>query len=148
MAEHRWVVLDTDVWSVLFTRRPPQPHIDASRWRDLLRGLEVVIATQTRAEVLVGVEQGGLGPERRTAILRQLDRVPTVPVTEDVVESYARLTAECRRRGHGLHDKRHTGDRWVASTAIAIGAPLLANDRIFRGAPSLDLLDDQEDPQA
>jgi predicted nucleic acid-binding protein len=96
-----------------------------------------VIATQTRAEVLVGVEQGGLGPERRAAILRQLDRVPTVPVSEDVVQSYARLTAECRRQGPGLHDKRHTGDRWVASTAIAIGAPLLANDRIYQGGTVL-----------
>jgi predicted nucleic acid-binding protein len=145
LAEHRWVVLDTDVWSVLFTRRDSRTHPGAARWRDLLRGWAVAIATQTRAEFLVGVEQGGLGPDRRAAILHQLDRTPTVPVSEDVVQSYARLTAECRRQGHGLHDKRHTGDRWVASTAIAIGAPLLANDRIYQGAPSLVLLDAQEE---
>jgi hypothetical protein len=53
----------------------------------------------------------------------------------------ARFYAECRRIGHSLHDKHHTGDRWVAACAIAKDVDLLAGDDIYRDAPGLRLLD-------
>jgi hypothetical protein len=81
-----------------------------------------------------------LGPERETSIRGQLDRTPTVPVDEAVVVAYAALTADCRAAGHALWDKVHTGDRWIAATAIAIGAPLLAGDAIYDGAPKLRIV--------
>lgn len=132
-----YVVLDTDIWSELFAARG---RGDEDRWRPALVGKTLVIATQTRAEVLAGLAEGRLGERRSTQILHQLDQTPTVPVTEDVVSAYARLTAECKTTGHGLHAKVHTGDRWVAATAIAIGAVLAARDRIYRAAPRVRLL--------
>lgn len=132
-------MLDTDIWSWLYGRKP-RAHPQAAQWREALVGRSVVIATQTRAEVLTGLALGDLGTARATAIEQQLDRTRTVPVTEDVIRAFAEFTAACRRRATGLHDKKHTGDRWVAATAIAIGAPLLAIDGIYRNAPGLRLL--------
>ena len=59
----------------------------------------------------------------------------------DVVEAYVQLTVDLKTSGHALQQKQHTGDRWVAATAIAIGAPLFSADGIYRGAPGLVLLD-------
>jgi len=142
--EQPWVVLDTDVWSFLFARR--QTHTKVEHWRSTLLGRSVVIATQTRAEVLAGLAQRPLGQKRAAAITEQLDRTRTVPVTEAVVLAYAELAGACQRAGHALHDRVHCGDRWVAATAIAIGAPLLAGDGIYRNTPRLVLFDDPEDP--
>lgn len=132
------VVLDTDVWSILYANRRGDERADP--WRELLKGLTVVIASQSRAEVLAGMLSAGFGDKRRSILLAQLDATPTVPVDESVVWKYAELTANCKAAGHALHDKLHTGDRWVAATAIAIDAPLLAGDGIYRAAPLLHLL--------
>lgn len=139
MAGEPWVVLDTDVWSNLFARKARSDPL-VLQWRAALEGKSVVIATQTRAEVLFGLAYKNLGPQRAGAIRRQLDTTPTVPVTEEVIQAYAELTANCMRAATGLHHKVHTGDRWVAATAIAIGAPLLAHDRIYQDAPGVQLL--------
>lgn len=130
-------LLDTDVWSHLFGLGS-RPHPQIPRWRGLLVGRTVVIATQTRAEVLTGIRR--LGEARRSAILAELDKTPTVPVDEEVIQRYARLTADARERGDALWDKVHTGDRWVAATALAINAPLLAIDQIYNSDPDLVLL--------
>jgi len=74
------------------------------------------------------------------ALRAQLDATATVPVTREVVEAYADLTANLRHSGHALHQKDHTGDRWIAATALAIGAALLSGDGIYQGAPGLVLL--------
>jgi predicted nucleic acid-binding protein len=74
-----------------------------------------------------------------------LDRTPTIRADNDVIDAHATLYAECRRTGHALYDKRHTGDRWVAACAIGKGVPLLAGDGIYRNAPGLTLLDEVAD---
>ncbi|BBX73957.1 hypothetical protein MSHI_18630 [Mycobacterium shinjukuense] len=102
----------------------------------------MVIATQTRAEVLTGVRR--LGEGRRDQILAQLDGTPTIPVDENVIQRYAKLTADAKARGDALWHKIHTGDRWVAATALAINAPLLAMDAIYNSDPDLVLLDTAE----
>ncbi|MEK8069657.1 PIN domain-containing protein [Rhodococcoides navarretei] len=56
------------------------------------------------------------------------------------MDAYASLTAACRRVGHALHDKIHTGDRWIAACAISKEVPLLSLDGIYAGAPDLALL--------
>lgn len=136
-------VVDTDVWSHLFgRRRRSAPGLTV--WREALIGRRVVIATQTRAEVLVGLRSGGLGPARSDAIAAALARTPVVPVTPEVVESFVTLSVEAKAAGHAIAAKIHTADRWVAATAIAIGAPLLSADCIYRKAPRLRLLDVEE----
>lgn len=69
-----------------------------------------------------------------------LDQTPTIRSDNQVVDAHADLTSACRRLGHALHAKHHTADRWVAASAIAKGAALLAGDGIYQNAPGLDLL--------
>ncbi len=136
-------VVDTDIWSHLFgRRRRPAPLLTA--WREGLIGRRVVIATQTRAEVLVGLRIGGLGSARSDVIAAALAATPVVPVTPDVVESFVTLSVEAKAAGHAIAAKIHTAGRWAAATAIAIGAPLLSADRVYRNAPRLRLLDVEE----
>ncbi len=62
-----------------------------------------------------------------------------MPSDDEVIEAYAELTAVCRQTGHALQHKINTGDRWVASCAIAKDLPLLAGDAIYLNAPNLSL---------
>jgi predicted nucleic acid-binding protein len=105
----------------------------------MLTGRTLVIATQTRAEVLHGFYSVTWPDARMNQARARLDDTNTVPVTEDLVQTYARLHAACRAQGHGLHDKIHRGDLWIAATAISVGGVLLTLDKVFRGAPGLTL---------
>ena len=61
--------------------------------------------------------------------------MPPASSEHEVIDAYATLTAECRAAGHALHEKVHTGDRWIAACAVAKDFELLAGDRIYSGAP-------------
>lgn len=112
------------------------PGGESSCWGDRSQSRHM-----TRAEVLTGAAIAQWGRSRTAALRAQLDRTATVPVTSDVVEAYVQLTADLKANGHALQQKQHTGDRWVAATAIAVDAPLFSADGIYRGAPGLVLLD-------
>ncbi|MGL4745783.1 MAG: PIN domain-containing protein [Dermatophilaceae bacterium] len=134
------VVIDTDVWSHLFGLKN-QPHPNTGRWRTMLAGKSVVIAAQTRAEVLTWCLIRDFGARRLTTIRSQLDSAATIPVDEAIIQRFAQLTADARRRGDALGAKHHVADRWIAVTALAIGAALLSGDGIFASDPDLALLD-------
>ena len=138
------VVLDTDVWSDLYAVKR-RSHPELARWLRLLTGRIVVIAAQTRAEILVWLLVRDLGEIRHSKILNQLDSTPTVPIDEVIIQQYAQFTASARSRGNALAAKEHTADRWVAATALAIGAPLLVLDHIYRSNPDLVLLDSERE---
>ena len=138
----RAVLLDTDVWSGLYSGSLRHHDVRAGKWEALIKGRSVAIAIQTRAEVLFGLALRNVGQARRDSVIGQLDATTTVPINEDIVVAYAELAAACTRMGRGLHQKQHTGDRWIAATAIALGIPLLAGDGIYKGAPGLQLLSD------
>lgn len=132
------VLIDTDVWSHVYLPARSSGEV-AETLRRQLTGVHVVIATQTRAEVLAGLAASDWGDRRRQAVREQLDRMATVPVDERAVQAFARLVAACKRAGHPLQDKQHNGDRWVAATGVAWDLPLLALDGIYRHAPGLRL---------
>jgi hypothetical protein len=46
--------------------------------------------------------------------------------------SYAKI-------GHGLHQRGHNADLWIAATAIRWRIPLVAHDAVFDGCPGLEL---------
>ena len=86
-------------------------------------GREVVIALQTRAEVLYGMRLSTWSATRKGRVLAQLDATPTIPIDEDVIEAWVQLRADCRalRPPHPLHDsKQHGGDQWIAATAMSL----------------------------
>ncbi len=132
-------LVDTDVFSLVVARSNASDS-RVPRWREQLVGRQFVISFQTSAEVIGGALANEWG-ERRTRELRAIiDRTPTIGVDAEVVEAFARLTADCRRAGHPLHGKAHTGDRWIAACAVAKDLPILTGDRIFSGVPRLSLL--------
>src|SRR5680860_514278 len=133
------VVLDTDVWSHIFGRRGRRTHPKVPDWKRRLAGRAVVVATQTREEVIAGVRGAGWASHHAEQVLQQLDRTPTIPVDERLIQRYADLTVDAKARGDALGGKPHTGDRWIAATALALGAPLFSLDRIFRSDPQLML---------
>jgi len=135
-------VIDTDVCSCLYTRRN-DPLGRTATWRELIQGLTVVIATRSQAELRAGFARANWGEPRLANAVQRLEGTPTIPVAASVVDAFVQLTVEARRDGHGLHQKLHTGDRWVGATAIALDAPLLSGDAVFQGAPGIRLLDDE-----
>ena len=140
MSSSSTVLVDTDVFSFVYVRRPVRdPRVQG--WIDFLRDRRVAISFQTRAEMLVGATTAGWGIQRTSELVRLLDTTPTIRASNGVVDAFARLTAECRRAGHALQDRLHVGDRWVAACAIAHQLELLAGDGIYRGAPDLTICD-------
>lgn len=142
MAEpsHRVVVVDTNVWSHLYTRTQRQMAPAAKEWREQLMGHTVVIAAQTRSEVLFGALVADWGECRTDEIDRRLAEFSVLPVTPEVVQAHAQVRAACRRVGHPLAQKGHVGDAWIAASAIAFNFPLLSRDAIFTGVPGLVIL--------
>ncbi|NNG38063.1 PIN domain-containing protein [Flexivirga sp. ID2601S] len=139
-----FVLVDTDVWShVIPSGRDRDPR--ASSWRRLLLGKQVLIAAQTEGELRFGALAKRWGATKFAALEANLTKTPTVPVTNDVIESFASVRAACRHAGHALAEKIHVGDAWIAATAIAFDLPLLAGDRIYRGVEGLRLVKDDDD---
>ena len=54
----------------------------------------------------------------------------------ELVQTCARLRADCRRRGRELKP----ADAWGAATAILLRCPLLSHDRDFGGHPDLRVI--------
>lgn len=63
-----------------------------------------------------------------------------MPGPGQLTDAYATLRAWCVNNGHGLGQKEHQADRWVAATAIRLGIPLVAHDGIFTNVKQLELL--------
>ncbi len=132
------VVIDTDVYSVLFTRRRNGDH-RRDEWVSRLRGKRIVISFQTRAEVLAGAVAAEWGDRTLRELRRQLDGAPTVHESLEVTD-LRRTHRGLQEPGHPLHAKIYTGDRWVAACAITLGVKLFAGDSIYAQAPGLSLL--------
>ena len=147
MVDRTIAVVDTDVFSAVFIdpEGASRRGLPVARWRSTLTGVRVLVAFQTRGEVLAGLRGGNWGKRRVSQAVETVNRTPTVAADRQVIDSYAELTAECRRVGHPLHQKIHAGDRWVAACAVAKDLPLLSGDSIYRDAPGLRLFGEADD---
>lgn len=63
-----------------------------------------------------------------------------IPPHDQLCSESSALRNECRVSGHGLQEKAHVGDLWIAATARLIDVPLVTHDRIFEGAPGLRVI--------
>lgn len=127
--------MDTDVFSKVFVQSPRDPVGHA--WVSALAGRTVVIAVQTAVELRIWPRQRGWGQLRATALLARIASVPTIPINDEVQSSFVDLTVWARNSGHGIQAKEHTGDRWVAATALVYGLELAAIDGIYEGIEGL-----------
>lgn len=132
------VVVDTDVFSRVVLLSQPSPGYE--RFVPVLQGVRIVLAAQTVGELLFGARSRGWETRRLQELDELIGRCAVVPVDRTLTEVWADLTVACRERGHGLQDKLHVADRWIAATAIHLDVPLVSNDNIFNGAPLVNLL--------
>lgn len=132
------IVADTGVFSASLSRRH-SPLFD--RKIRLMTGQQVFLAAMTVAELRYGALVADWGESRRSRLERSIQTSTIVPVTDSLLSRVAELRLACRQAGHPLVDRSHTGDLWIAASAIHIGAPLLTADEIFSGTPGLTLLE-------
>lgn len=135
------VVVDTMVFSWSLAG---MTTVIGQRYAPHLQGRAVLLASQTVAELRAGALINGWGTARRQALDERIARLRIAGVDESLASTYAQLKADCRRLGHGLGQKAHDGDRWIAATAARYGIPLVSHDRIFTNAPGLDLITELE----
>jgi predicted nucleic acid-binding protein len=131
------VVVDTGVFGARLT---PRGKPLASGYRPLLAGRPALICFVSVAELCFGAQLAGWGTPRRTRLEHELASVQVVWPGPELADTYATLRAWCVQTGHGLGQKEHEADRWVAATAIRLDIPLVAHDAIFSNVKGLDLL--------
>jgi tRNA(fMet)-specific endonuclease VapC len=131
------VVIDTGVFGARLTRRT---SLLAGLYQPLVEGRAALISFVTVAELRFGARLAGWGPGRLRRLELELARAETVWPGPSLTDTYAALRVWCVRAGHGLGQKDHEADRWVAATAIRLGIPLIAHDAIFANVRDLHLL--------
>jgi predicted nucleic acid-binding protein len=126
------VVIDTMIAGALLSRGPL-----AVKYDEHVRGRPLVVSFVTVAELRYGAIKANWGPKRREALEARLASMTVVGSDSDLSTVHAELRAACQSRGHGLHDKIHEADRWIAATAVRFGLTLISDDAIFDGVPGL-----------
>lgn len=131
------VVIDTGVFSTQLT---PRTWPLGELYRPLVERRPALISFITVAELRFGARLAAWGPRRLGRLERELERAETIWPGPDLTGTYAALRAWCVKNGHGLGQKEHEADRWVAATAIWPDVPLVAHDAIFADVGGLNLL--------
>jgi predicted nucleic acid-binding protein len=129
------VLLDTNV----FTARLRESSPLASLYAKHVFGQRLLVTPQTLAEARYGALKAKWGPVRLRRLAELTARTRRLPVDPETIEAAAQLRNRCRLIGHGLHQRAHNADLWIAAAAIRWVVPLVAHDAVFIGCPGLDL---------
>jgi len=129
------IVIDTDVFGADLVRRSALAEL----YDPIIIGRKAFISFQTAAELRYGAFRRNWGPRRMQELEVRIARAETVHTGPELIETYARLRTDCERIGHALAQREHNADRWVAATALRLGIPLVAHDRIYENVPGLIL---------
>lgn len=132
------VVVDTMVVSALVHASRQAGAADT--YRTLVADRPIVVSFVTVTELRYGALKAGWGELRRRGLERDLARLVIVQPDDALMQVCAVLRAECEATGHGLGQKIHEADRWVAATAIRLRLDLVSDDTIFRHVPELRVL--------
>ena len=130
------VLVDTNVFTAQL--RGSRSPLAASYAKHTV-GRLIVVTPQTVAEARYGSLVAGWGPRRLRELARAIGAVVILDVDAETTETVAQLRNECRLAGHGLHQRLHNADLWIAAAAIRWQLPLVAHDAVFIGCPGLDL---------
>lgn len=98
----------------------------------------LAVSVVTMAELRAGVLAAGdlATRARRLTTLSFLEGLDVIPVDASVAEAWAVLRVALRDAGRRLR----VNDAWIAATAIALGVPLVSQDRDFDGVPGLSVV--------
>jgi predicted nucleic acid-binding protein len=136
-APRRPDVIDTGVFGAQLT---PRTWPLGELYRPLVERRAALISFITVVELRFGARPAAWGPRRLGRLELELERAETIWPGPDLTGTYAALRAWCVKNGHGLGEKEHDADRWVAATAIWLDVPLVAHDAIFANVGGLNLL--------
>lgn len=100
----------------------------------------MVVSFASVTELRYGALKAGWGELRRRALERDLARLVIVQPDDALMAVCAELRARCEISGHGLGQKIHEADRWIAATAIRLGTALVSDDTVVRDVPGVDVL--------
>ena len=133
MAEHNYVLLDTDVYSYLTksgdTRGPIyRPHVE---------GKTICVSFITVGEILYGAKKKKWSAAKIEDAKQKLKSVVIVPYDYELCVRYGELKASLESQGItvALHDL------WIAACALRHSIPLVSNNRKnFENIPGLELI--------
>lgn len=94
-------------------------------------GVSMITIGELRAGVLTAADPDARR-RRLQSLLAALELDP-VPVDEQVAEAWANLYVACGRTGKRMP----INDSWIAATAIALGVPIVTQDRDYADVPGL-----------
>ena len=126
------VVVDTMIAGALVARQPLALKYDVH-----VEGRPLVVSFATVAELRYGALKANWGSARIEALESRLSAMTVVTPDSELTDAYAQLRFACQKAGHGLAQKIHEADRWIAATAVRFGLPLVSDDSIFDNAPGL-----------
>jgi predicted nucleic acid-binding protein len=125
-------VVDTDVISYLFRR-----DTRADLYRPYLTGRVLAVSFMTIAELDRWALQRNWGLARQERLAAFLSQFTIMLVDRALCRIWAEVGDQARRNGRPIQ----AADAWIAATAIALGVPLVTNNRSdFAGIGSLRLL--------
>lgn len=130
------VVVDTGVFGAHLT--PPGQKL-AFAYRSMLANRSAIVSFMTDAELRFGAALAGWGPRRMRRLDAELGAVETIWPGPNLAAVYVSLRSWCVQTGHGLGQKEHEADRWIAATAVWLDVPLVAHDAIFEHVDRLTL---------
>lgn len=113
-------VVDTDVLSYLF-------RLDsrAEVYQPLLQGAIAFVSFMTIAEIDRWALARNWGRSRQAGLTAFLDQFSIVLVDRSLCRTWAEVVDGGRRNGRPIQ----TADAWIAATALALGVPLVSNNR-------------------
>jgi tRNA(fMet)-specific endonuclease VapC len=131
-------VVDTDVLSYLFRR-----DTCIEPFRPYLTGASLAISFMTVAELDRWALQHNWGLARREQMAEFLGRFTLILVNRALCRTWAEVSDQARRRGRPIL----AADAWIAATAVALGVPLVTNNRAdFAGVAGLVILPEAAAP--
>lgn len=116
-----FALVDTNVVRMLADEN--RPLTQREFYYDQVEGMTLLVSFMTVHEVLWGIEKARFGKRRTAQILADLSQYKTVGATDRIISVSAHLRWLLRDRLPSLQDL------FVASSAIALGCPLVTDDR-------------------
>jgi len=132
VAEHNYVLLDTDVYSYL-----TKGDTHASLYRPHVEGRTICVSFITVGEILYGAKKKKWSNAKIEDAKQKLKSVVIIPYDYELCVQYGELKATLEAQGItvALHDL------WIAACALRHSIPLISNNRRhFEQIPGLELI--------
>jgi len=134
--KHKYVIVDTDVFSFLWQNRP-----EGVPYESMLRGSILALSFTSVAEAYFGAYNAGWGERKMRALEAAIKPYLIVPYSVELAKLWGQLKRDAHRAGQPLGGNAHANDLWICATAVLHQAPLAThNRRHFEGIANLTIL--------